>query len=299
MKPFKIELFDNKIPIFRVGFIANPYFIGGLAVLLLNDHFLKWYFSNMISGKLSDFAGVYILPLFLAGMLPLRKKYTLWFTGLFFIWWKSPFSESFILGYNQLSPIPITRVVDYTDYLALILLPLSFWTLKRLEYRSERVSRARNFLSIPLLGLSIFAFMATAPPSSFYYRISDGNMVCENCKIRVRMSKAEVIGALRESGLFVERDTPMLKSSLQLGNWDDDFSTPSKEWPFYNIKELYIENDTLQDIQFALVPIDSGRTIIHLNGMQVSQDMTDARLSRSLSRWYGKGLKAHFKKILK
>jgi hypothetical protein len=50
----------------RKELIFNPYFIGGLSILILNDWYLKQEYANYLTGKLSDFAGLLIFPLFIA-----------------------------------------------------------------------------------------------------------------------------------------------------------------------------------------------------------------------------------------
>ncbi|MFT4086070.1 MAG: hypothetical protein QM658_02775 [Gordonia sp. (in: high G+C Gram-positive bacteria)] len=53
--------------------LLSPWVLLSVAVLLLNDHVLKWQFGNVITGKLSDVAGVFLLPLmFLAAVEAVR-----------------------------------------------------------------------------------------------------------------------------------------------------------------------------------------------------------------------------------
>jgi hypothetical protein len=42
--------------------LFNWIFLSGLILLALNDHLLKWQYSNWLTGKLSDFVGLLILP---------------------------------------------------------------------------------------------------------------------------------------------------------------------------------------------------------------------------------------------
>ena len=50
-----------------------------LAVVLLatNDHFLKAAFHNTLTGKLSDFAGCFFLPLYVSAMLAIATRWSL------------------------------------------------------------------------------------------------------------------------------------------------------------------------------------------------------------------------------
>jgi hypothetical protein len=45
--------------------LLHPFALTALGVLLLNDHLLKAQWPGLVTGKLSDFAGLLILPLFL------------------------------------------------------------------------------------------------------------------------------------------------------------------------------------------------------------------------------------------
>lgn len=48
-----------------------------VGVLALNDHFLKAAFHNTLTGKLSDFAGCFFLPLYVSAMLALATRWDL------------------------------------------------------------------------------------------------------------------------------------------------------------------------------------------------------------------------------
>lgn len=143
-----------------VGFAAvvtAPTFVAPLVVLLLNDLVLKHEFANALTGKLSDLAGLWLFPAFFASMFPRRRAHIYVLTGAGFIFWKSALSTTAIAAWNALPLLDIGRVVDWTDLVALGVLPLSYAWFKR--PRDERRHRAR--LAIPLAGASVFAFAAT------------------------------------------------------------------------------------------------------------------------------------------
>ena len=48
-----------------------------VAVLATNDHFLKAAFHNTLTGKISDFAGCFFLPLYVSAMLALVTRWSL------------------------------------------------------------------------------------------------------------------------------------------------------------------------------------------------------------------------------
>lgn len=141
----------------RLKILSSYWFLLNLTILLLNDFVLKSIYSNAITGKVSDFAGLFIFPIFWSVLFPKHKLKIYAFTALFFIFWKSPFSESFILWWNHFSILPIDRVVDLTDLFALSMLPVAYFFQKNYTPPSKiKVSPV-----FPLL-LASFAFMATS-----------------------------------------------------------------------------------------------------------------------------------------
>jgi branched-subunit amino acid permease len=83
--------------------ILNPAFLICLVVLFLNDHFFKFYYTSWFTGKLSDIAGIILLPMLLTYLFPKLKQNSVFVAGLLFTFWKSPFSEGFIKVYNSLA----------------------------------------------------------------------------------------------------------------------------------------------------------------------------------------------------
>jgi hypothetical protein len=126
-------------------------FLFALAVLVINDHVLKGAYPGFVTGKLSDFAGVFALAVFLAFVLP--RKYACVAAGVLFVWWKSPLSQPFI----DALPWEAARVVDWTDLFALTMLPLAY---RCSPAQSPRPQRA------VLAVLSALAFAATTPARS-------------------------------------------------------------------------------------------------------------------------------------
>lgn len=147
----------------RKELILNPFFIAGLVVLLLNDFYLKYEFGNFITGKLSDFAGLLIFPMFIASIIPQSKKFISIIIGLGFIIWKQPLFTPIIDLINQISFISIHRTIDYSDYMALLILPLSHYLI---NYKEKpiliKTERLKSFSKFALSGIAFFAFCATS-----------------------------------------------------------------------------------------------------------------------------------------
>jgi hypothetical protein len=48
--------------------LVHPAVVAALAILVVNDHFLKWHYPGIVTGKLSDFAGALLAPLVLVAI---------------------------------------------------------------------------------------------------------------------------------------------------------------------------------------------------------------------------------------
>lgn len=138
--------------------ISNPIFIFCLSILILNDWYFKTIFHNGITGKLSDFAGLFAFPFFLSALFPSKTlKIHIW-TGILFIIWKSAFSQPIIDLFNNLN-IPINRTIDFTDSIALISIFASYFAIK-----SDFTLNIKPILVRLLVVISCLAFMATTLP---------------------------------------------------------------------------------------------------------------------------------------
>ncbi|MDB5035444.1 MAG: hypothetical protein JWQ98_2685 [Chlorobi bacterium] len=152
----------------RSSIVTLP-FIGAIAILILNDFYLKSAYPGLITGKLSDIAGLFAFPLFVTSFLPGKKNVVYAVTAIGFIAWKLPLFCVIINVVNSLLPFQIGRTVDYSDYLALIMLPVSF--LYELTFRPRLQTRNR-FLHSFIVVFAGLAFCATAGTHGHikYYR---------------------------------------------------------------------------------------------------------------------------------
>jgi hypothetical protein len=152
--------------------VASWPFLVCLVALLANDWWLKAAHPGVISGKLSDFAGVALVGMFLMAALP-RHMLTLSLSiAALFLWWKSPWSQSAIELINAIAPFQIGRTVDYTDLAALGVLPVCAHVVDRAGRYSLRDDRLRRALFVPLVATTAFAVMGTsAAPTRETYSI--------------------------------------------------------------------------------------------------------------------------------
>ncbi|MCL9807381.1 hypothetical protein NAT51_17775 [Flavobacterium amniphilum] len=145
----------------NLNHLYRPLFLLGLVLLITNDLYFKYAFPGKITGKLSDFAGLFIFPYFFSVFFVRQAKYIYIATGLFFIYWKLEISQPFIDFISAMTNLRFYRTVDFTDLFALHILPFSYH-----YYRKEtQTSTKPNFaINVILLFICCFSFVATTLP---------------------------------------------------------------------------------------------------------------------------------------
>lgn len=281
-------------------YLLNFVFVTGLMVLVINDHVLKLVFSNWITGKLSDFSGLLIFPMLLAFLFPKFLKMNTILTGVFFVFWKSPFSEAFINAYNQYIPIQLHRVVDYSDLIALSILPVSYYFLTNMDKFGKLKIQSKRLSPVFVLIPAVLAFLATSPPYYYRYTFSDGELTCFKCTTTVKYSKNELLEILKTNNYNVSVDTLPTQSGGYRFNsyWKDSLNTLTEDYPYYKIDTLIIEKDTITDLQFALEVVAEDKTKVWINGMNISEDIPDQSVPRELRKYYRKLLKNYLKETV-
>ncbi len=118
-----------------------------VAVLAINDHSLKAKFHNVVTGKLSDFAGCFFLPLFVSALLALttrwslKRRMTFGVAATLIIFVPASLSRSaadFICRVVELASIPLgfgrLRIAaDPTDLIALPMIVLAVLYAERVN----------------------------------------------------------------------------------------------------------------------------------------------------------------------
>jgi hypothetical protein len=153
----------------RVAAVLTTWpFMLSVVVLLLNDFWLKQSFPGVLSGKCSDFAGIAIVTLLSLAIYP-RRAYPVFIgvaTG--FAFWKSPLSQPLIEGINSWLPWSIGRVIDYTDLLALIVMPACTRVVTNASVFQPPAQSVRRLLFPPMVVLTSFGLIAT--PATLVHR---------------------------------------------------------------------------------------------------------------------------------
>ncbi len=144
----------------RLKDLLSPFFIFSLLLLIANDFILKAVFNNALTGKISDFSGLFIFPIFWSAIFPKQKLLIFISTAIVFTFWKSDYASPII---HLLKPYSgIGRTADLSDLMALPMILLAWGYVK---YNSNR------HLGKPLMirlttyfigTLTIFSFCATS-----------------------------------------------------------------------------------------------------------------------------------------
>lgn len=270
--------------------ILSPFFIIGLITLILNDFYFKYEYGNFITGKLSDFAGLLIFPMFLATIISKLKKSASLVTGIGFIIWKLPLFTPVIDALNQLLPVTIHRVIDYTDYIALLVLPLSHYLINYKNYNFDiNWVRLKNFSKYSLLVIAFFSFCAT----SFVMREIPRGTIYIGESHTIKLSKDSVINSIKRMGYncdFHKRDTTQRVTI-------DYFQTD-------NVIRYYGDSlilDTIANIKYQLTEINPNKTKLTIINVTLSQEgsVQNWKTLKSLSKEYDIWFKENFIKEIK
>jgi hypothetical protein len=226
-----------------------------------------------------------IFPFFLTFLFPKMIKWNVIFTGAFFVFWKSPLSQSFIDFYNSISFIEITRVVDYSDYIALSMLPISYYSLKKVlilnKLHFDKISISPIIILLP----SIVIFMATSPPYWHRFTYTDGNLRFFRNKVNLKMSQQEVLKKLEQNNIKAYIDT-----SFKNNPYRDNHL---KEIGFYKIDEIIIDKDTVRDLKFSIISFKENKTEVYLNSINISEDIKEEDVKDELRKYYKKLLRKY------
>ncbi len=275
----------------RAELLLNAIFLLALAVLILNDHYWKTIYGNALTGKLSDFAGLILLPLCLAYLFPRLKERAVLWSALFFLFWKTPLATPFIEWYNLIALIPISRVVDYTDYIAFVILPLPWWMIRQpQQFERWRLNLQPARWAWAFLLVTSVSFVATSPP--YWYRLSadaPGNVRFYESPYKVKKSPVEILDRLAEEGIAFEKYERQDSVGTYHYRYLND-STSQARYQFYVIPRLILDDDTLNDIHFFLSPTATDETSFHLLSMNVP-DSSAAYITGKMNKMYLKLLK--------
>ncbi|MCD2258758.1 hypothetical protein [Psychroserpens luteolus] len=271
----------------RRHLLLNYVFIICLIILVLNDHVFKWEFSNWFTGKLSDIVGMIILPVLITFFNPKHVKFNLFLSAVLFMFWKSSWSTSAIDIYNQYAFIKTSRVVDYTDYIALLMLPLAHVLIKNIQTKSAFVIPLKLNASFILLP-TLFILMSETPPRYFYLTANSSSFICHNCDVTLRMTQKQILEKLR--AFDIKKDTTLTSMTGY-------YRTKGDSLNYYKIEKFIIENDTLHNVQLSMIKANKGKTRVYFNGFDYRDTISNAKMERKLRRYFRKSVKRYLKDL--
>lgn len=154
-----------------LGAITSPIWISALFVLVLNDHVLKGLYAGVLTGKLSDLAGLFIAPALLAVLLGLKTRRglvagSIAIGAVFSAINLSPSLASAWDGAMSALLLPFYTTVDPTDLLALPALVSGTWHASRFMHQKSRERASMRLPSLALAGIATVACAASGGPTN-------------------------------------------------------------------------------------------------------------------------------------
>ena len=146
----------------RLARLLHPAFLVALATLVVNDHVLKDAFGNALTGKLSDLAGLVVLPVLASSLVGLATRRAVWAVhaavGLAFA------AVQFVPAEAVAAVLGVRHTPDPTDLVALAILPLGVQLSLATPRPLVVVPRWRPALAHAVGLAAVGAVLATAPP---------------------------------------------------------------------------------------------------------------------------------------
>jgi hypothetical protein len=147
--------------------LLHPLWLASLALLVLNDHVLKRAAGGVVTGKLSDLAGLVVAPVLLALLVGVRTERGLAWAHV---------AVGAVFATLQLSPsaaatwdaalgalgVSWVTTPDPADLIALVALGVS-WTVLRPTMRPRRLRPAERATAVVGAGVGLVACVATSP----------------------------------------------------------------------------------------------------------------------------------------
>lgn len=172
----------SKNPVFETSLacLQHPLTLLSIVVLLLNDHILKVVSPSWLTGKISDFAGLFFFPFIVAAGLSFalakfnlsRQRIGQIAFGIVTIWFvllkTFPFINSLTERFASLFiGAPARLIMDWTDLIALI----SMWPAWMM-WKQPRIIKPSRF-AYAILTIGMLATLATSPKEPTIYSVTD------------------------------------------------------------------------------------------------------------------------------
>ncbi len=272
--------------------LYHPIFIVSLILLILNDNFLKYEYHNWLTGKLSDFSGLIVLPIFLSLLFPKHSRFSVPISAILFSFWKLPISSDFIDFINAYSFMKLERVIDYTDFIALTILPISNWMIvsDKILLHKHRINQV---LRLTILLTTFFSLcstsinrMCTTPEGTIYI----------GKQYKLKVPKDTVLSRILELGF--EYKTEILNPMDRDSDSTLYFSNSNAESVQYYINDIVVpinelnycgSQDTIQKLTFSFYDF-SGIEYLTIKDVTFSDTLhlSDWKEMKKYSKMYNK-----------
>ena len=217
-------------------------------------------------------------------------------------------SNFFIDFLNHRLNIPFTRVVDYSDLFALLILPLC----KYLKSVRQPETILRKLAVVCTSFISLTAFTATSLPK----RLTDDNKVKLDQYVKTRKKETTIIRDFEASGLYPVKDDIYEKTrydkyflkpkdtSLSMIPADSIYGgvyTKINYGSSYTIPKLYVAGDTVFNLQLVISDYNKNKTEIWLHSFEyktVSPDSTSYSPGFYLWKKFKKPIKKKIKEMI-
>ena len=256
------------------------FYIVGLLILFFNDWFWKYQFHNWLTGKLSDFIGLLIFPMFLCVFSIRFKNQIILGVGLGFIIWKTPIMNKLIELWNWFSLFQINRIIDYSDYLALSSLFISYKLISTIEFKEiqvkiwEKRSRIGRFSAILF---SLFVFCSTSKMKPYY---PSGDILIDKF-YEIENMKDSTLLNIKKLGFEIKRDSIYAGEYGGIGE------------PYYQIPVIkfngYSTVDTIRFLNFQIYENEKkNATSLRVINLSVEEDweLQDWRTLKQQKKYY-------------
>lgn len=190
--------------------LLKPLFIINLFLLILNDHYLKHNFPSVLSGKLSDFCGLFVFAVLLAiifrSLIKSRSSLVIFHlivASLFIIWKLAPV-ELFLDKLYSLTGLYFSRVKDTSDLIALVMLIPSYLFLTKQPQVKLTYSLIRKIALSSVILISGWSIMATSKALHMEY------FCCEDIRGNVYDTSNDIvdINDILYLNLYLHQDAP-------------------------------------------------------------------------------------------
>lgn len=173
-----------------VSTVCSWPFVVSLALLLANDLYLKLEYPGLITGKLSDVSGIFLVTYLSIGLFPRAKLPLSAAVAVLFVVWKLPVSQWAIDTINSNISVRIGRVVDYSDLLALAAIPLA-WACAARCSDSESPRFWKRAIATPIVVVAFLGITGTSVLMPY------GNYSIRNTELDSRIEDTALSNAAR------------------------------------------------------------------------------------------------------